>query len=155
MKSGLSFSILVRELQEGNVSQRKEAAVRLGEMSDVRAIQYLSDALDDEEFEVRLNAVSAIGRIGGPDAIEHLTRVLNDILENVAIRRIAAVELGKTKNPDAVEHLVRTLNDFYEFLEIRKKAVSALGNIGGSDAIDSLFKVLRDPKELPPIRIEI
>ncbi len=64
----------------------------------------LVKALRDKESEVRAEAVSSLGKINDPRAVEKLIPALQD--EKEEVRRTAAIALGKFKDPRAVERLI-------------------------------------------------
>lgn len=57
---------------------RQNAAAALGRIKDLRAVEPLIAALQDEEWAVRWSAATALGWISDPRAIEPLTALLQD-----------------------------------------------------------------------------
>ncbi|MFY9554014.1 MAG: TonB family protein, partial [Blastocatellia bacterium] len=55
---------------------RSSAIVALGLMQDQGAVDEIIEALDDSSFDVRYDAVWALGQIGEPDAEDHLRGTL-------------------------------------------------------------------------------
>lgn len=69
----------------------------------------LLEALRDEHWRVRMNAVQTLGRLGIQDVSGDLIAMLND--EHERVRAAAAVALGRVGGPDAIETLKPLLDD--------------------------------------------
>jgi HEAT repeat protein len=61
---------LILALESNVLDVRKRAAIDLGDLKDVRAVESLILALNDADREVRCEAVVALGKIGDPRLIE-------------------------------------------------------------------------------------
>ncbi|MCL4459364.1 MAG: HEAT repeat domain-containing protein [Chloroflexi bacterium] len=69
---------IFKELDNADPEMRYEAAQACGEMEDRRAIPRLNETIkEDEDLQVRLAAISALGKIGGQLAKEILERWAN------------------------------------------------------------------------------
>ncbi len=68
---------LIKDLKLKDSSLRRHAIEMLGIMGDETAIDALTPLLKDENRLVRVEAVSALKKIGGSRAVEHLTQALN------------------------------------------------------------------------------
>jgi len=86
----------------------------------------LKQALEDENWSVRVAAVEVLGRSGNPRAVELLLRVLED--RNVRVRAAAARALGRLGDRRAEEHLMQALKDGDG--SVRSAAAEALAVIG-------------------------
>jgi len=77
-KTGEPFwlEILVKELNSSVPPLRYEAANACAALEDEEAIPHLVPLMDDDDLEVQLSAVRAIGTIGGPLAKKALRRCL-------------------------------------------------------------------------------
>lgn len=104
---------------------RVSAAWILGEMADLRAVDALIEALDDDNFEVRSNAARALGRLSDPRAFQPLMRVLAD--EHLQVRRCAVEALGRLRDRRAIETLIALFENQAEDRQIRRAAGTALG----------------------------
>jgi hypothetical protein len=92
---------------------RWRAARALGETFDQSVVDILSEALNDKNLVVRLEAAVALGKIGGPIAIKTLMKSLND--ESYYVCRKAAkilIELDKVPQPypSNLEYLMKLLS---------------------------------------------
>ena len=78
-KTGDSYwlTYLLPELRNAASSIRYEAASACGELEDEAAIPYLESLVDDDDIEVKLSAIRAIGLIGGIFAEKILKYCLN------------------------------------------------------------------------------
>lgn len=148
---------------ENAIRIRKEAALILGEIGDVRAVEPLIRVLKDNK-DVREEAIHALGKIGDTRAVEPLIRALQD--ENSNVRGRAAEALGKIGDTRAVEPLSQTLKDYAngtrsfaqntraieplrwtlkdESWVVRCEAVEALGMIGDTRVVEPLIQALQD-----------
>ena len=113
--------------------------VALGQ-ANPQMLKKLQKALNDEDSEVRVGAVHALGDIGSPEAVEPLIHALRD--EESFIRGWAARDLGSIGRPEAVEPLIHALRD--EDSEVREAAAEALWCIGSPMAVEPLIHALRD-----------
>ena len=92
---------LIQELKDGNEDVRMRTVLDLWDLfikrGDKRAVEPLIQALKDEEYIVRANAISALGESGDARAIEPLTQLLNDKDEHVRKKVKQALEKIKAK----------------------------------------------------------
>lgn len=126
----------------------------LKEIGDFRAVDSLIDALKDPTSVVRSHSVTALGKIGSPQArpavisalkIEAVRSAL-DI--GVCYRAIEALHrLGEL----AAEYLIPALK--HPNKAIRRKAATLLGKTGEVGAVDLLIVALRD--EHPRVRSRV
>jgi HEAT repeat protein len=104
-----------------------KAIKALGEIKDEKAIEILSDELDEEEEgNVRCAIVLTLGKIGSKDAVPKLIEMLGDTIWYV--RRDTAKALGLLGDLRAVDILVEKLEDKY--LEVVEAAVNTLKKLG-------------------------
>jgi hypothetical protein len=126
------------------------ALSRLGQA----AVAYLIEALDDDDWLVRIQAAVVLGAMGpeAKAAVPALTDVLQD--EDKYFRRHGAAALGKIGREAraAVPALIETLKDPDE--DVRRAAAAALGQIGpeAREAVAALVERLRDSRK--PVRKE-
>ncbi len=99
----------------------------------------LIKALEDEDGDVRWNAVEELGKIRDVRAAEALTKLLLDKDIDIEYR---AVELLNQMGEIAVEPLIKALEN--KEWEIREKAADILGSIRDERAIEPLIKALDD-----------
>ena len=96
-------------------------------------------ALQDKDWEVRMCAAEALGKIGDARAVEALLRTLEDGDDEV--RRSAAEALGKIGSKRAIEPLIQTLKDRKG--SVRGSAAEALGKMG-EPAVEPLIHAMDD-----------
>jgi HEAT repeat protein/MFS family permease len=143
---------------------KKVRAMRTMEaVSDQLAIEELVAQLDDAHPHVRREAVLALGRLGGPEAVAALKRLAADPKNDLQPEAVVALDL--LAEADAVLHSrvnelrrtepglsyneVRRLVDQLDDADphVRREAVQALGRSGGSDlAVAALIGVLDSPQ---------
>ncbi|PYU97372.1 MAG: hypothetical protein DMG10_31045 [Acidobacteria bacterium] len=146
---------------------RSQAAEKLGESKDPRAVEALVKALKDKDRNVREAAAGSLGRIGDASAVDALLEALKDY--DQCVRRAAADALGMIRDERVIERLLPMLKDpDSEFrsavartLEIicgghltdRQHAACAVARMKWDDlasmgvpAIEPLLGALEDPK---------
>lgn len=111
---------LIEALQNGTPYVRAEAAERLGQLKDVRAVDALVAALayqpettkmnqfdQDALKRLRILAVNALGKISTPAAVDALIAALQG--EDLTVAAQAAQQLGYLKDNNTVQYLEKTL----------------------------------------------
>ena len=78
------LEMLMDELSSDNPEHRYEATVACGEFEDQRAVPRLIRLTEDPDPEIRLAAIASLGKIGGPDARNHLRDMAESSDEAVA-----------------------------------------------------------------------
>lgn len=123
-------------LQDKVKAVREEAAAALAAIGDA-AIPTLLQALQHEDWLVRLHAVESLGKSKSKRAVEPLLSVLfND--RDSAVREDAVRALGAIGDPQAVEYLFTAMQE----PGLRTLAVEALGRIGDARAVPVLIDVV-------------
>ena len=83
---------------------RMDAAIALGEIGDVRAVDPLIEALADPDYRVRREAARGLGKIGDACAVDPLIKTLSD--KDWRVREVAIESLEKIGEP-VVEPLIK------------------------------------------------
>src|SRR5256712_12207788 len=118
---------------------REEAATRLGEFRDPRAVGSLVEALHDEDRAVREAATTALRKIG-PPAAPALIVALQD--PNGNVQEAAVAILKDVATPEAVEPLIGCLTS--KKWIVRMHAAKALGKLGDERPERQLIPLLPD-----------
>ncbi len=100
----------------------------------------LIEDLKSADIDTRINAIEGLGELGDPRAIDSLSKLLNDPIEQ--IRDCAIWNLGLLKAGDI---LIKNLNHKLE--SVRKYVIEVLGNIEEQAAVDPLIELLNDPND--------
>lgn len=165
-------------LETDQTSVHQAAARALGKIGDESHLDALATAMNDATNDpgtlVRQSAITAIGNIGGPKAIELLLQaaaskedkaatgeiyketIFSGTYKTIAqtnesrIRRAALVMLAESTDPRGRQLVIDALEDQDFF--ICKAAVEALGRSGDPNAFEPLVNVLRtrvgnDPRD--------
>ena len=130
---------LIAALNDKGSRVRKNAALKLGMIGDVRAFEPLVAALNDKNAEVRGFAARALGILNDPRAVEPLIGALQDKDDSVGVD--AAFALGRIGEP-AVEPLIAMLKHRKRF--VRQNALMALADTGDARAVEPLIAALED-----------
>ncbi len=133
-----TIGIFVRLLESEGAYARRNAAYRLGESKNKKAVKPLIGVLFDHDWEVRMAAAWALGHIGDAAAVNTLIGMLDD--RNSNVRAITVWALGEIGDPSAVGPLTKMLND--PEWDIRKNVVDALGKIGDGSVASLLVGLL-------------
>ncbi len=137
--SPADISFLETALMQGAVLARREALEALATIGGEEAADTAAFALADEEREVVLAAVRAMGRLGRAEPLERLAGGASDPVLIAAVLR-ALGEADPERFLEAAQPLVRSPQS-----AIASAAVEALGRVEGRMREDGLFAALDHP----------
>jgi HEAT repeat protein len=123
-------------LQDKVKAVREEASGALAAIG-VAAMAGLIEALQHDDWLVRLHAVEALGKLKSPDSVEPLLRTLFNERDS-AIREDVVRALGVIRDGRAVDYLVAVMKE----PGLRLLAVEALGHIGDRRVVPILRRVV-------------
>jgi len=134
---------MLDHLQDGSAGERISAAWALGRSGRGDVMPQLVEASrEDADDNVRINAIIAVGELGGEEVEDDLIEFLGD--RNPDVRSAALRALASERYPGAVEAVGKLmLGDE----TLRGTAVDALGNMGNVEALRFLEQVAADPQE--------
>lgn len=132
---------LNQQLKDKHADVRAGAVKELGALNDPRAVMPLVEALKDNGYFVREEAIAALGEIGSP-AVEPVIAVLADKSADRNARQAAALSLGAVGDNRAVTPLLSALDEGN--YELKREVIIALGDIGDERAIPALGTILND-----------
>ena len=89
---------------------RAEAALALGQLGDVRAIEPLIEVLKDSDESVRSKAVGALSNFSGSRVVELFIQMLKDRRWSAEMLPNIARFLGKMGDKRAIDPLIKSLN---------------------------------------------
>jgi HEAT repeat protein len=128
-----------QRLTAGDVEERRDAVMRLGNLHAAEASRAAMPALSDPSPVVRAHAAKAILSVDAEHAVAALLPLLKD--KDEFVRREAAYALGLTRSRSATTALSeRLLTDKED--GVRAAAAVALGNIADEAAVISLVGTL-------------
>jgi HEAT repeat protein len=130
---------LIEALGDKEGTVRKYAAIMLGNLADVRAIEELGMALYDLHHEVGEVAAQALAKIGAP-AVDILIESLSH--PEAAIREHAVIALAKIQDPRVVPVLIEMLQDPER--TVKMQAMQALADLHDQRAIPVLQEIVSD-----------
>jgi len=125
----------------------RNAVAILGELRTQTAVAHFHPLLGHLDVRVRREAIRALTRIGGNDAVEILLQIVQK--GDPDLRPHALLSLGAMKNPAAIPTLLRIVGQpdpWVKMSEIKKEAIRALGEIGSADAVPALLAILKRRK---------
>jgi HEAT repeat protein len=129
----------IKSLSSENHETREQAAKKIGELKDPKAVEPLIKALNDKDSGVRRTATIALGKIGDAKAVEPLINRLYD--EDSEVVKAALHALANIGIP-SIEPLARLLRT--ATTKVRILAATGLGSIGSGRAVDPLIAASRD-----------
>ncbi len=100
----------------------------------------LLNAVNDEDEDIRLLALSALSRAGSPEAVPMLVKALQDRSED--IRMMALLGLVQLDHPDARAHFAKALQDESE--DVRTAAVLGLKKMSHPERRAMLLRAATD-----------
>lgn len=112
------IKLLEQEDPENPSDVGMRVAYALGWLGDKRkqAIEVLSKALKSKDLNLRIEAVSALGRQGDASVLPTLEKLLLNKEEDVNVRGNACVAIGRLKVPSSEKLLTNALNDSDPFI---------------------------------------
>jgi HEAT repeat protein len=133
---------LTRVLDDVRFEVRCAAALALGDLGDLEAVDALLKQLDDAHAEARQAAIIALGKLGNRAAVAPLLRALTDGPPDVRFQ--AARSLAELDPERAFEPLCAALRD--PDAEVRESAAEALSVVGDGRAAGWLAELLGDAR---------
>lgn len=137
---GSSIEDFVRKMNSKDISERLTAIDSLTDSKDGRAIEYLLQALGDDDMRIKAKAIDALGKLRVTEATPVLIQqlFLRDTEDSVKKRILAALgQIGDERAAKPIaEFLQRDLDD-----SAAGTAIYALGEIGSPTSIDTLQNI--------------
>jgi len=116
----------------------------LAEVGDSSLAPQIVPPLSDHSENVRFEAVRALAKMGGPEAVKPLVRVSRkdkvDFIRAEAVRMLRTVGIGQ---PGVLEAALSALRDKARI--VRRQAARLLGNFHDQQSIFPLLKAMADP----------
>jgi len=148
MKDKQAIVPLIGVLKDKEVSVRYEVSRALGKIDPNwresetarQAVSVFIAELKDNNEDVRMTAVEALGMTEDKRVVEPLIAALRD--QSMRVRRCAVEALAQIKDKHAVEPLIGALKN--DDSKVRKAAIEALGIIQDKRALVPLIAALKD-----------
>jgi len=136
--------LLKLALGDGDAVIRAMGAFGTGFTHDPQFLRALQRLLKDAQTDVSHNAVEALGRIPGTEAVAMLASVIKTE-RDVPVRMAAVRALARHPEPEAIPALARALKD--KRYMVRTSAARMLGRRGpdAKPAVKALVRAARDP----------
>ena len=115
----------------------------LAEVGEADLVPRLIPSLDDDSDNVRYEAVKAVGRLGGPEALAPILRITamdrTDFIRAEAFRVLRAIGAGQPAVPEAA---IQALDD--KARDVRTQAAAILGVFHDKKCLPLLLKAMAD-----------
>lgn len=142
--AGADVAEKLADLREGDVVERRRAALALGEHARSTVIvDALVGALDDDDADVRQFAVESLGKLGGERAGGAAVELLSD--PNPWVRAEAVVALDRIARQRFEAHIEAALADDHH--AVRRNAAVSLFKLRGEDTLEILLDQTHDDSE--------
>lgn len=134
--------VYLQDLSNRNDAVREKAAMQLGPLGDLTAVEALMETLSsDQDADVRFAAARSLGQLGSETAVKALIRALESD-DDPDVRAAAALALGQVGNPAAIAALIEQLDHEDRF--VRAGALTALGDLKATSAINQIVHLMRN-----------
>ncbi|WKZ35369.1 MAG: HEAT repeat domain-containing protein [Anaerolineales bacterium] len=130
---------LIDALGDKEVTVRKFAAMVLGNLRDIRALEELGMTVYDLHHEVSQAAAESLAKFGAP-AVEVLGQALTH--PEAAVRAHAVIGLGKIQDMRVAPLLIEMLRDPER--AVQKQAMQSLGGLNDEHALHALKEIAAD-----------
>ena len=137
--SNLTMTEAIENLQNDDVSIRKEAIESLIGVTDEAAIDPLIEATTDENAQVSFKAAEILGNMGNVAFDRLVSKFESETGKN---KRFLAFALKETNNEKAIPLFAQAVSD--EDFGVRKVSIRALGELQAHDELDTIAKGLDD-----------
>ncbi|MFA7516969.1 MAG: HEAT repeat domain-containing protein [Candidatus Ratteibacteria bacterium] len=134
----------IKKIEEETVSVHKKSVLEPENANDVKSVGDLIRLLDNREYQVRRDAIYALGWRQAMEAVPALLK-LSNTTKDIRTRRRAVEALGLIGDRRATTYLIKSLKDSDRF--VRQNAILSLGWLGDTQAVTPLIQVLALPLE--------
>ena len=125
--TGADFEQLLEKLKDSDPETRRQAALDLKDLGDVRAVPFLLERLQDNNPEVQYVSIWALQELKDERAVEPLMEILqNRKTLSHFVSESAAETLGKLQAEQAFELLASIIQDHTEKLSVRLSALEGI-----------------------------
>ena len=126
-----------------SVTDRADAAVALGNIKDnPEVVGALRDATQDDPFwGIRVEALRALGKIGGSEAELSVFPALND--DKPWVREVAVQQLGNFKEDSSLPSRLAAISSNDKAYRVRAAALGALADLKAPNSYDTLVAAVK------------
>ena len=103
-------------------------------------IPVLRENLSSQSYLRRMAAATNLGRLGHPESVSDLVRLLND--PQAGVREMALFSLGILGDPSVTEAVLQALHDYDA--DVRYRALVALGDLSYPHLEEVLLRCMED-----------
>jgi len=147
-------AVLIYQLKNGEtVPDRADAAVALGEVkNNAEVVAALDEAAQHDAFwGIRVQALEALGKIGGGAAEKHVLAAVND--DKPWVREVAVEQLGNFKDDASLGEKLTGIAANDKAYRVRAAALNSLAKIKAPNAFDVLSAAVKSDSPDDTLRI--
>jgi len=138
-------SKLISSLDSPEPKDRWNAAANLGILHSQDAVPHLINTCKDQNPQVRMLSIWALGKIKNSASIKTMKEMLTD--SDIDVRPFAIWALGQTGDKKAAFILENSYIDFTEYGN-QQLIINSLGKIGNKSSLPFLLKKINDENQL-------
>lgn len=138
--TGSSIEDYVRNLNSDDPAKRLQGVKSLTTSKDAKAIEYLLQAVGDEDVRVKAKAIDGLADLRATEATPVLIQQLFLRSTNPFVEQRILACLGKIGDPRATQPIVEFLQQDLD-PETKGTAIYALGDIGSPEALAPLAEI--------------
>lgn len=127
-------------LNDPDVSKRRKAARAFCYAKGNSVLEFIIEALVDEDNIVKINALEAIENIAEEKDIIPVVLLLKDSDSDVRVKTIEVI--GKIGGEKGIRYITPLLTD--PAISVRRKAAETLGSLNSKESVESLIHLLKD-----------
>lgn len=143
IQSDYGYNEIMRNFYDTNIETRKRTIRGVAEIKTKRFMKPIIELLEDNEDDIRIEAIEALGKIGSREAIEPLLNFLSKDSNDIYREKKAAIEaLGKIGRKESIQPLLKILSEDPKEI-MREEALKALELINDTSIAPVLLKMLK------------
>ncbi|MCP4348609.1 MAG: HEAT repeat domain-containing protein [Desulfobacterales bacterium] len=137
-----SIEFLRERSRSQKFSAKKKLAEIIGKIPSEHGASLLIEMVDNENRDVKIQAISSLGYSKNNLYLPHLHNLLNYSDSN--LQEIIVEALGNIASFESIEPLKTIVMNSYERVSTRLSAITIIGEIGTEEAIDVLIELLEN-----------
>jgi HEAT repeat protein len=131
---------LYETMTSRELKRRALGGISRNDNRDAAATYLIRTANTEKDFDIRKNAIAALGRVAGEKSLGALTNAL-DSDPDMEIQKQAVMAIGRRPKDEAIPILIRTARA-HPRMPVRKQAIQMLGQTGDERVVAFFMELL-------------